>query len=60
MAMQLLIVHNSRVHWVVLTLHINGSLASMYCSLAFYYLKKGEFPFPSEYVNPINCRVIFY
>ena len=51
MAMQLLIVHNSRVYWVVLTLRINGSLASMYCSLAFYYLKNGEFPFPSEYVS---------
>jgi hypothetical protein len=59
MVMQLLIVHNSRVYWVVITIYLNSSLASMYYSLAFYYLKRGEFPFPSEYVNPINCRAIY-
>jgi hypothetical protein len=57
MAMQVLIVHNSRVHRVVLTLYLDSSLASMHHRLTFYRLRRGEFPFSSEYVNPTmqNC-----
>jgi hypothetical protein len=40
MSMQLLVVHNGRVHRVVLNLYFDSSLAPMHSRLPFYHLEK--------------------